>query len=113
MWATIILPLLRKYWLKLLAGLALIGAGIYGGARITGALNRKKIEKAERKAEEAIAVAEKANQVARSEVAKTEQIETIHAIKEKEEADEEAIQDTPDDKLLDGLNDMFNGPKTD
>ena len=110
MWA-IILPILRKYWLKLLAAIALIGTGIYGGSKITGALNRKKIEKAEHQAEEAIAVAERANQAARSEEAKTAQIQAIYAIKEKEESDEEAIQDASGDKLLDGLNDMFNGPK--
>ena len=112
MWA-IILPILSKYWLKIVAAAALVGGGLYAGLKIMGALNKGKIDRVERREEQATAVAQVADQAVKVEKAKGEQIRAEVELKEKGRQDEQAVQDADGDDLVDLAKRMFDDTETD
>jgi hypothetical protein len=112
MWA-IILSFLTKYWAKILGVLALVGIGVYGGARATRAWDKSKIDRAEKKAEEATTVAQHANKAVQAEKLKTEQVKESTAIKEQVRNEEQVIEDRHGDSLVDLANSMFDDSETD
>lgn len=107
MWA-IIGPFIAKYWAKLLAAAALIGSGLYAGLKIMSALNKGKIERAERKADKYDEDRKRAEQIAENERKKNKSAKEREKLQEKEKRDEKAIADKPDDSLLDDLDGMLD-----
>jgi hypothetical protein len=105
----LILSLIAKFWPYLLA----IGVGGFFAWKGKGFLDNAKISNAERKAENATAVARHADKAVKAEKQKTEQIKAETAIKDKVRDEEQSIEDKHDTDLLDLANSMFDDTKTD